>query len=143
MYKCKHFKIEELVDEGTYLLYKEHYGEQHFETFLWLLFDQTLLMAIDDLRDKHGSCNINNWHLGGDFSWSGLRTPESPWYSEGSMHSVGKAFDLKFARATADEVRACLRSKAPAGITRVELGTTWVHIDSAETGKGYVHFFNP
>ena len=142
MYKCRHFIIQELVDEGTYNLYKEHFGRQHFETFLWKLFDQDLLRAIDDLRDKHGSCTVNNWHLGGDFSWSGLRHPASPWYSKGSMHSLGKAFDLKFAKVSADKVREGLRSSAPAGITRVELGTSWVHIDSADTCKDHIYFFN-
>ena len=142
-YRCKHFEIRELVDEGTYNLFKEQFGELHFEEFLWRLFDENLLMALDNLRVDIGAIVVNDWYLGGNYLWSGLRTPLSPWYSEGSMHSKGQAFDVKSKRFTSDELIARLRSVAPAGITRVELGTKgWVHIDSAETGKDHVHFFN-
>ena len=141
-YRCQHFEIRELVDEQTHKLFKEHFGERHYEGFLWRLFDEGLLRSIDELRDKFGSCTINDWHRGGNFNWSGLRTPLSPWYSEGSRHSVGGAFDLKFKNFTADQIRDSLRSVCPSGIKRIELGTSWVHVDDKETGKAHVHFFN-
>lgn len=123
MYQCKHFAIHELVPPEVY----KSRGNK-----AWELLDERLLETIDKLRDWGGSITINNYNWGGKRKWSGLRTPESPYYSPTSQHSLGKAADLVFAEKTPEEVREHIlsnRSLYPY-ITGLELGTpTWTHID--------------
>jgi hypothetical protein len=120
----KYFKIHELVPEYIF----DKYGEKS-----WRFFNRELIRSIDALKETfpRGTVTINNWFWGGKFQWSGLRTPQSPVYSETSMHSMGKAADLKFSEYTADEVRDYILDniKLFPFIKGLELGTSWVHID--------------
>ena len=85
-YIPKHFKAYELVDRKTYSIR----GEKSFE-----LIDSRILYTIDMLREYYGvSIIINNWKFGGEREWSGLRTKESPYYSDYSQHSFGRAVDF-------------------------------------------------
>ena len=86
-YKCKYFKIQELVPPHIY----EKRGDKS-----WELLDSRALMAIDSLRDLYGPIIINTWASGGNRKWSGLRTPEYEGYSETSQHTFGRAFDCIF-----------------------------------------------
>ena len=143
MYHCKHFSIEELVPEELF--------ELLHEDVLWGLFDEELLKAADWLRDRYGPATINNWKWGGVFNQSGLRTKNSQFYREGSMHSVGKALDMKFSNISAEAVRADLKAMNARGemiphIRRIEDGVNWVHLDvKPQKGimKGHVYFFKP
>lgn len=141
MYKCQHFIIEELVTP-------ELHATAH-EDVLWSMFDSDLLKAIDWLRERYGPATINNWKWSGAFNQSGIRTMDSVHYSKGSMHSVGKAFDLKFKKVTAQYIRDDLAEmefggeKIPAGIRRIENNVSWLHIDCKRTGRDTIHFFNP
>lgn len=72
---------------------------------MWSMFDTDLLKAIDWLWERYGTVTINDWKWKGAFTQSGIRTKDSVHYSEGSMHSVGKAFDLKFKNVTAQYIR--------------------------------------
>ena len=143
LYKCKHFSIEELVPKPLF--------DTLHEDVLWGMFDPELLKAADWLRERYGQATINNWKWGGVFSQSGIRTKDSSFYSEGSMHSVGKALDIKFKNISAEAIRADLKAMNERGemipyIRRIEDSVSWLHADvKPQRGvmKGYVYFFKP
>ena len=81
-YKCKHFKIQELVSKQVY----KDRGQK-----AWQLLDIHLLMTIDNLRNNHGRIIVNDWHRGGKNESRGLRTPDSPHYSTYSQHRFNRA----------------------------------------------------
>ena len=123
--KSKKFKIHELVPLPLYNNIKED--------ILWKLLDDTLLLTIDAIKEKfpNGSMTINNYKWGGDRGWSGLRTKDSKYYSEGSQHSIGKAVDCIFSEYTTDEVRDYIlyhQDEFPY-IGGIEMGVSWLHLD--------------
>ena len=124
MYKCKHFSIEELVSPGTF----QARGEK-----AWLLLDDRMLITLDRLREKYGKATVNNWKFGGDRHWSGLRTPDSPYYSTYSQHSYGRAADVIFNDVTSEEVRQEIIANPTDPtfefITSMEEGVSWLHFD--------------
>ena len=132
MYKCEHFIIQELVDDETY----EYRGEK-----AWELLDDRLLMTLDFLRNRYGKMTINNWRwtIDGARKWSGLRTPDSPWYSMYSQHSYGRAADIIFANITAEEVRQDISDNPDdidfQYINSYEEDTSWLHIDVRNTNR--------
>lgn len=123
MYKCAHFRIEELVPQHVF----EDRGQQ-----AWMLLDSAALIALDALREKFGPITVNNWVWGGDRQWSGLRTAQSPFGSQYSQHRFGRAFDCLFRDTTAEEARQYILANPcefPL-ITSMELGTSWLHFDT-------------
>lgn len=136
MYKCKHFVIQELVPPQVY---KER-GEKS-----WELIDDRSLITLDRLREKYGPITVNNWHTGGEREWSGLRTPDSPYYSKYSQHSFGRAIDCIFKFHPAEYIRqAILKSKDDPAfeyINSIELGVSWVHFDIRNCDR--IFAFNP
>jgi len=132
-YKPIHFKAYELVDPKTYSIRKE----KSFQ-----LFNPIALWTIDAIRDYFDvSLIINDWkwkgkNVFGQYKgrkWSGLRTPNSKYYSKYSQHSLGNAFDIVSDEMTADEMRNEIKanSDAPAfsHITAIEEDVNWLHID--------------
>lgn len=139
-YRCKYFSIEELVSPA---MHKEVHEEA-----LWCMFDTDALKAIDWLRERYGAATINNWKWGGDFTESGLRTRSDEYYSEGSQHSRGAAFDIKFKYVTAQHIRDDLAEMELRGekvpyIKRIENDVSWLHIDTMDMGRDSIYFFNP
>lgn len=126
MYKCKHFIIQELVPEHIY----DKRGDK-----AWELLDQRALITLDALRERFGYTTVNNWSMGGNREWSGLRTYNSPYFSETSQHSFGRAFDCIFQGRIAEDVRQYILAnpKEFPYITSVELGTSWLHFDVRNT----------
>ena len=124
MYIPKYFEIHELVPPQVF----HERGE-----LAWELMDDRLLEQLDMLRTRYGSMTINNWYWGGPREWSGLRTPDSPFYGKYSQHTFGRAADCLFHKFTAEEVRKDLLADPQDisfnFITSVELGTSWLHID--------------
>lgn len=128
MYKCKNFKIYELVPKHIY----EKRGEK-----AWELLDEKLLMTIDTLREKLGkSITINNYYWNGDRNWSGLRTAgfydSLQKYDDSlSQHKYGRAVDMIVKDTDAEAVRQFIykNKKDFPYITFVETDITWVHID--------------
>lgn len=123
MYKCKHFKIQELVPPHVY----EERGDKS-----WLLLDARSLFTLDTIRDNFGPVVVNNWHSGGDRRWSGLRTPESPYYSPYSQHTFGRAFDGLLLSYDVEKARSFIlanKEKFP-HLTGLELGVSWLHFDT-------------
>lgn len=125
-YVCRYFTIEELVPRSVY---------RDRSQKAWELLDTNMLKVIDRLRDKFGSMTINSWRWGGDREWSGLRTPDSPYFSLYSQHSFGRAFDIIFNDITVEEVREYILDNPEEfpEIGGVELDTSWLHID----GRNY------
>lgn len=122
MYKCKHFSIHELVPPQVY----KDRGE-----FAWELLDDRLLITIDALRSRYGTMTINNYKLGGEREWSGLRTPDSPFYREYSQHTFGRAADSIFHLVPVEHVRHDIQENPQMFpfINSLELNTSWLHID--------------
>lgn len=119
------FRIEELVPPELFETYKDKQWK------LWLMFDNRILKAADLLRDKFGPATINNWLWGGQYKASGLRAPESEYYSLTSQHAWGRALDLKFRDYDAETIRQAILRKevAPGLITGIEADVSWNHID--------------
>ncbi|MEJ2648767.1 MAG: hypothetical protein P8016_10210 [Sedimentisphaerales bacterium] len=96
MNKCKHLAIYELVPPTVF-------NEKHEKA--WELFDERLLITRDKLREKYGKITVNNYYLGRDREWSGLRTTDSPYYSPFSQHTFGRAADCLFSNKSTEDVR--------------------------------------
>ena len=65
MYKCKYFKLQELVCPDVY----KQYGEK-----AWEFFDESFLKDLDLVRELLGvPIIINNWNTEGQYKESGLR----------------------------------------------------------------------
>ena len=135
MYRCRHFKIRELVPPSML---------KYSEDKLWLLFDDRLLRAIDDIRDIYGSIYINSTSLG--LSQCGFRTSSSTG-AELSQHRYGRAADIHIAdiehkglskddKAKAyDAVRKELMEDVRFDCLNFEDGITWLHIDIGNRPK--------
>lgn len=138
MTKAKHFKIHELVPPSIYTLR----GEK-----AWELIDSRLITLIDAMREEFGSATINNYKWGGDRQWSGLRTPDSPYYSKTSQHTFGRAADLLFKDHTADAVRKAMIANPDKWLAicpniTLEDDVSWVHID-VRNGDNCIRVFKP
>ena len=81
MYKCKYFKIKELV-------HPSFLGVN--EDILWRLFDDRVLRAGDDIRNLYGACTVNANGL----TDCGLRKMDSNTGDRYSAHKFGRALDL-------------------------------------------------
>ena len=136
--KSKLFRIQEVVPEHIYNLR----GEK-----AWELIDDRLIQTMDTLKTifPEGSMTINNWLWGGNRNWSGLRTPDSPDYSETSQHSSGRAFDCVFSDYDEATVRKFIIDNPQMFIhvTGIEDfdGMTWVHVDVRNTADGGIRVF--
>ena len=122
MYKCEYFAIHELVPPHIY----KQWGER-----AWQFLDVRALRTLDYLRRKYGKITVNNYIWGGEREWSGLRTPDSPYYSETSQHTYGRAFDCLFHTAHIDKVRQDILSKPDEfpHINCIEMNVSWLHFD--------------
>lgn len=147
MYKCKHFVIEELVDKKTF--------ESTSEWKLWIAFDDRLLKAIDFLREEFGvSVTINNWKWKGEAGrqWSGYRPAGTPYHTQWSQHSFGRAVDMLFSGIPAPEVRHRIKKLMKQGkLNNIAPSLTfeenkkgkpisWVHLDVRNNELGYNGF---
>ncbi len=123
--KSRHFKIEELVPREMF----KKYGDK-----CWDFLDPQLIESIDTIKDRFsaGTATINNWLWNGNRNWSGIRTPDSSYYSPSSMHSWGRAVDIVFSKYSPDEVRQDIINNPDIYpyIKGLELDITWVHLDT-------------
>lgn len=121
----KYFRIEELVDKKTY----EIRGEK-----AWELFSSDFITMIDTFKEMFpkGTITINNWLWGGNRQWSGLRTPDSPYYSPYSMHPLANGADMVFSAYSSEEVRATVKAKPVifSMVRGLEDDVSWVHADT-------------
>jgi hypothetical protein len=136
-YKCKYFKIQELVDRVTY----EKFGEQ-----AWMFFDVRLLKTLDGIREYFNSpIIVNNWHLGGNLDSRGFRRPDDKTGALYSQHRFGRAVDFTVTGRTAEEVRKIIidnQNIFPFNeITAMELDVDWVHIDFRNINSDVIYLF--
>jgi len=125
MYKCKNFKIVELVDPEVH---------KQFGDMAWLFLDEKALKTLDLLRDTFGPATVNNWHTGGKFKDSGLRSLNSTTGAQFSQHRFGRAFDMKFKDVLASDARTMIKSDElfwKTRISRIENDVNWLHFDLA------------
>lgn len=87
MYKCKYFKLQELVHPD---LLKEIP-----EKTLWMMFDPRLLKLADKFRELYGPVFINQSSL--NLVNCGLRPIDSSVGAKYSSHKYGRALDLHIA----------------------------------------------
>jgi hypothetical protein len=122
MYRCKYFKIEELIDKETF----EARGEK-----AWELLDDRALKALDLLREGLGKpLTLNNWLGGGTMDECGLRNPLTSTGSKYSQHKFGRGFDVHSKDFTAEQMRDYVRKNYKVlGITCIEKDTSWLHFD--------------
>lgn len=140
MYKCKYFKIQELVSPIVY----QAWGEQ-----AWMFFNPETLKELDLIRETYGSeIIINNWLWGGNLKQCGLRSnvDEIPMTKTKnkklylSAHCMGKAFDLHCKKgnhkALFDLIFDMIQREKLKQFKRLEewLYTgSWVHIDEFQS----------
>lgn len=147
MYKCKYFKIQELVNPS--LLKKIG------ETIAWTIFDENLLILADALREKYGAITINTNGL----TDCGLRDPQSKTGAKYSMHKIGRALDghivsiekaaMKYINADErknfkikeyNKIRQELLKDPKFAKLNFENNINWLHFD---TGNRQNRIFNP
>ena len=130
-YKCRSFKIYELVDPATY----SFYGEK-----AWMFFRPEALMSLDAIKDFYDvTVSVNNWRWGGKFKWRGLRTLTCKEGGDLSQHRLGGGFDLDVKGVLASKVREDIMENKDGVfklITRLEATLkgepiSWVHFDCA------------
>ena len=147
MYKCKYFKIQELVCPHVY----EKYGDKS-----WEFFNEEFLKELDIVREVLGvPIVINNWSKGGQYRESGNRCQFCSIVAKKiankelnmSMHNLYQAFDLKPKEL---EIRKAVeiimdnihRFKIIKRIENPDNTLTWIHIDTKGHHKG-IRIFNP
>jgi len=104
---------------------------------------------LEDLRADFGPITVNNWHMGGNYTNSGLRAPNSSVGAALSAHRFGTAFDLKFS----DHIPVYVyfeilnnQAKYPfiSRMENAEITKTWLHVEfSTKQREGEIKIFNP
>jgi len=147
MYKTKHFKIEELISQPLYELFKIS-GKLYQ---LWGCFDDRILKTADALREHYGKAYINNWLWGGNNHDKGFRTFDCEIGAVWSQHKFGRALDLWFENYTSEKIREEISAAIPESleksglhfIRRIEEDVDWLHVDLMNTGQKEIVFFEP
>lgn len=140
-YKCKYFKIKELVNPD--LLKK--IGEET----AWKLFDERLLKAADGIREKFGPCTVNANGL----TDCGLRDINSKTGATYSAHKLGRALDMhirsielqysgnKTAKTKEyNKIREVIMMDPRFDVLNFEHNINWLHIDTYNRNS---RLFNP
>lgn len=134
MYKCKHFKIQELVSPQVY----QKYGE-----FCWRFFSDNFKKDLDTIREYHGhGITINDWVFGSkNFTQCGFRSNLDPLVRGKntlycSAHCMGKAVDMHSSNSNLklyNDVVALKKAGKLLAISRLESRNStkdgWVHAD--------------
>ena len=125
------FDLREFVDPETWQLL----GEKS----RWLIDDRIINCAAALRAITGKAVTINNWHTGGQYHESGLRSPFTTTGAKFSQHKFGRAVDCKVEGMTAEEVRQLIKQHwlhfKSVGLTTIEKDTpTWVHLDCRNTG---------
>lgn len=130
-YKCKYFKIHELVPPDIY----KKYGDSAFQ-----FLDPKMLYTIDKIRERYNtSLTINNYMWNGSYSQSGYRPVSSSVGASNSQHRHGRAFDCKLKGISAEQVREDILNDPYHEdfkyITCIEMKVNWLHIDCRNYNK--------
>ena len=121
----ENFYLDEYIPKDLYLKWEK---KSHI---LIGLLDKKLVTADQILRYKFGSALINTWWNGGDRHWSGIRTPDSKYYSDGSQHTYGNASDKIFLKTPIEDIRDYIKERwFEIGISCIEKNVSWLHSDT-------------
>jgi hypothetical protein len=119
------FAVHEFVSKRIYDLCKE---EAIF------IINPVLLNAVVHLKKvfPKRKITINNWYWGGEFDDRGYRDSKSDTGSLLSEHRFGEALDCIIDGVDAETVRQyiLLHQEEFPGITRIEQGVSWLHMDT-------------
>ena len=135
-----HIDIRELVPPEVWQEYK---GESV------KFIDAKIPILVERIRELCGGkpVTINNWHRGGQYRYRGYRPANCRIGALRSMHKEGRAVDFDVKGMTAEQVRQVIRTNQTElielGLTRMESGVTWVHIDCKYTGLQTIYEFKP
>jgi uncharacterized protein YcbK (DUF882 family) len=136
----EHIELEELVPKKIFL--------QKGKDCL-LLIDPRLPIVLERIRELCGNrtMTINNWLWNGKYQHRGCRPADCTVGAKYSMHKYGKAADFDIKGMTAEQVRRIIvaneQELMALGLTRMEAGTSWVHIDLKEIGLEHIYIFKP
>lgn len=118
-----YFHVAELVPPTLF----QQYGEPRS----WNFVNKRAFENLVKFREYVGHAFvINNYRTGGPREWSGLRTPDSPYYKSTSQHSFANAFDIQCPALEPQELQEIVQKVyAEYEIGGLELAPTWTHID--------------
>lgn len=138
-YRCTHFRLEELVPPGVFAARGEA---------AWELLDPAALVTLDALRTHFGPIVVNNWHDGGAYKESGLRSFTSTTGAVWSQHRYGRAFDVKAAQATPQEVYEYILAHPDSfphlsTLEDIRYTATWVHFDVRNNSQAGIRVVIP
>jgi len=138
------------ISENFYL--DEFVGKKFYQKFgaksRWFI-DQRLIDMVQFIRTKTGkSVTVNNWATGGRFQERGLRDPKTSTGASYSQHKFGKALDFHVSGISSDDIRELIKGEwkqelMSMGLSAIEAGISWVHIDIRNTGKDDLLIFYP
>lgn len=114
----------------------------------WELLDHRALETLQALRDRFGPTTVNNWHQGGSYKESGLRSFTTSTGAKLSQHRFGRANDCKFKNATPREVFEYVLAHTEefphlTTIENVAATPTWFHFDVRLNSKPGIRIVNP
>lgn len=127
----KNFYLDEFIPKQLYLA--------NPTWKLYRLIDKRLFALHQKVRDRHGAMTLNDWIHGGKRNWSGLRLPNSSYYSLFSDHSYGRAGDnimIKDINEVWNDIKTNYKKiYQPLGLTMIETGKeiTWLHMGIGNT----------
>ena len=138
-YRPRHFAIQELV-------YPEIYESRSWRC--WELLDERALRSLSAIREKFGPLTVNDWHWGGNYKESGLRSFTTQTGAKLSQHRFGRAFDIKPKEAVIQDVYEYILGhprefKFISTLENIEATPTWVHFDTRLNQDPGIRIVNP
>lgn len=141
LYYPKYFTVQEFVYPKIYSVF----GARSIE-----FMDPDILIVADAIREFFARpVYINDWQFSGQNTMRGLRPFTASVGSKFSMHKYGRAIDFVVQGIPAEHVRAeiieQLRKKVEPFtlIQRMEVFTSWTHIDTKRSLDRKFTFFDP
>lgn len=136
------FILEEFICPEIYAIWGE--------LSLWFI-DSRIIDIAQFLRTRlNKPCTINNWHSGGQYKESGLRSFNTTTGGKFSDHKFGRAIDLKIKDTSPAQVHQFIKDNLAAlsllGLTtleNLEFTPTWSHLSTRNWGDHKLHIVNP
>ena len=114
-----------------------------FATF----FDPRLLKTMDMLREEFGVLGANDWSNGGENRYRGFRPSGCDIGATYSQHRFGRGVDLIPLQVSAYTIRHEIiqhqNSPRYQYIGGLEIGISWLHIDTRARQAGEILMFKP